>query len=246
MSATEPRAAAFFDFDRTVVDGDAGVLFGKELLRMRRRRLRERQPGTVGWAARNLVYEAGTLGLIAGAFALTAGHMAGVVKRSQLVRLAYGRLRGLDHDELRLLARDYFNEFLLERVYPQAVKEMRKHKAAGRRVVVVSTGMHIVIDPAQDHLPVDDVIAVHLVAPDGKLNGDVIGPLWGREKAVAVKEYAHARDLSLPRSYAYSDHYSDHEFLQLVGHPVAVNPDVRLRLTAARKRWKIETWRHKD
>lgn len=219
-------------------------MFGRELLRLKRRRVRDHQAGTLGWAARNVAHEAGTLGLLATALTLTTGNAVGVVKRSHLVRLAYKRMKGLRSDELTILARDYFQEVLRHRIYPQARAEMERHREEGRRVVIVSTGMQLVIEPVCEELPVDDVIAVHLVAPKGVLNGDVIGPLWGKDKAQAVRDYAHARGVSLPKSYAYSDHYSDLQFLQLVGHPVAVNPDFRLHVHARRREWTVAKWTH--
>lgn len=234
--------AAFFDFDRTVVDGDAGVLFGRELIRLRRRRVRDLNRGTVGWAGRNLAYEARTARLLLQGTFLKAGSDLHLLKRSHVIRTGYRFLRGVPLEDLRELAHDFFEEVLAARIFPAARAEVERHRGEGRRVVVVSTGMHLLIDHVQRHLPVDDVIAVTLVDHEGVLTGQVRGPLWGREKARAVRAYAHARGLSLPKSYAYSDHASDLKFLQLVGHPVAVNPDLRLKLHARRRGWPLARW----
>jgi HAD superfamily hydrolase (TIGR01490 family) len=202
---TGPRPAAYFDFDRTIHDGDSGVLFGRELLRL--------------------------------------GTHVGLVKRSRVVRTAYEFLKGLSHGELQELANDFVQDVVAQRIYPDALREMRRHREEGRPVVVVSTGMRLLIEPLRAHLPIDDVIAIDLVAPDGVLTGAVLGPLWGQEKAQAVRAYAHQHELSLPRSWAYSDHRSDLPLLRLVGHPVVVNPDVRLRLAAYQKDWPVVRWR---
>jgi phosphoserine phosphatase len=45
--------------------------------------------------------------------------------------------------------------------------------------------------------------------------------------------------VDLAGSYAYSDHISDAAFLALVGHPVAVNPSLRLRLLARKRGWDV-------
>jgi HAD superfamily hydrolase (TIGR01490 family) len=239
----EPRAAAYFDFDRTVHDGDAGVLFGKELLRIRRRRLRDEARGTLGWLGRNVAFEAWLGRLYAEATVLRLASDARLVKRSRLLRKVYTMMRGLRLDDLRGLANDFVDEVVSQRLFPQALQEMQAHRQAGRTVIVVSTGMRLLIEPIKRHLPIDDVIAVDLVAPDGLLSGEVRGPLWGQEKADAVREYAHRRGLSLPRSYAYSDHRSDLPFLRLVGHPVAVNPDLALGWHARRRGWPVQKWR---
>ena len=45
--------------------------------------------------------------------------------------------------------------------------------------------------------------------------------------------------LNLNESYAYSDSMSDLPMLSIVGHPAAVNPDMRLRQTALHHDWPI-------
>lgn len=239
---SEPPAAAYFDFDRTVHDGDAGILFAQEVLRIRRRRVRDDQRGTLGWATRNVVFEAWVGRLYGEAAALRLFSAARLVKRSRIIRSAYEKMKGMNLGELRSLAHDFVDEVVAHRLFPAAREEMERHRAAGRRVVVVSTGMHLVIDPVKEHLPVDDVIAVELDVAGDLLTGSVRGPLWGQDKADAVRAFAHAEGLSLPRSYAYSDHRSDLPFLRLVGHPVVVNPGFTLAVHARRKNWPIQRW----
>ena len=67
--------------------------------------------------------------------------------------------------------------------------------------------------------------------------------MWGPAKADAVEQWAEENNVRLDRSYAYSDSYFDAPLLDLVGHPVAVNPDTRLAATAALKGWPT---RHLD
>ncbi len=50
--------------------------------------------------------------------------------------------------------------------------------------------------------------------------------------------------IDLAESYAYGDSYSDREFLESVGHPVAVNPDRALRRLAASQDWQVLQWRN--
>ncbi len=237
-----PEAAAFFDFDRTVLDGDAGVLFGRELVRLRRQRVRAQAPGTVGWAARNLQHETRAMKRLAHVAVLAAGNAVGVVKRSRMLREAYRALEGFPRQELHDLASDFFEDELRPRLFPEAATEMKTHHAEGRRVIVVSTGMRFLLEPIRRHLPVDDILAVDLLHQDGLLTGQVEGPLWGKDKAALARAFAHDHPLSLPRSHAYTDHYSDLALLQLVGHPHVVNPDLRLRLKAKTKDWPIPAW----
>ena len=69
--------------------------------------------------------------------------------------------------------------------------------------------------------------------------GRVTGPLYGAHKAALIRDFAEQHGVVLARSYAYSDHYSDLEFLKAVGHPVVVNATGRLRRHAERHGWTI-------
>lgn len=242
-SSGEPRVAAYFDFDRTVLDGDAGVLFGRELFHLKWRRVLDEAPGTVGWSARILRYWLHLLRLFLLTLFYRGLHRLFLIKRSALVRKAYTALQGWSLEDLAALAHDFFDEVLVQRIFPDARDAIERHHREGHRVIVVTTNMHLLVDHVKRHLPVDDVIAITLETRDGVVTGAVRGPLWGREKAEAVRAYAHAHDLSLPRSHAYSDHHSDRPFLQLVGHPVAVNPSLRLRIRAWDRGWRVERWK---
>jgi hypothetical protein len=68
---------------------------------------------------------------------------------------------------------------------------------------------------------------------DGILTGKLVGkPLHGKAKYKAMKHLAQERNISLKRSYAYSDSHNDLPMLTHVGHPVAINPDKILKTHA--------------
>ncbi|MBI2077913.1 MAG: HAD-IB family hydrolase [Euryarchaeota archaeon] len=242
MKELPGRVAAFFDFDRTLVDVDGGVLFGRELMRIYRRRAYADRPGTLGWFGRVVGYHLRMTRLIATGLAARLLYYLRIIKRSTLVNIAYSGLAGLNIDELRLLAQDFVDEVLAHRLYPGARTLMEEHNAKGHLVVIATTNMRLLVEHFKKHLPVDDVIGAELVARDGVATGRVLGPTYGLTKAQAVREYAHARNISLPKSFAYTDHYSDHWFVGLVGNPFVVNPGLRLRRMAKKKGWKELTF----
>ena len=66
------------------------------------------------------------------------------------------------------------------------------------------------------------------------------GPfVWGRTKADAIAAWASEHGVDLSESWAYSDSYFDASLLASVGHPVAVNPDAQLRITATVRGWPV-------
>jgi putative phosphoserine phosphatase/1-acylglycerol-3-phosphate O-acyltransferase len=76
------------------------------------------------------------------------------------------------------------------------------------------------------------------VAADGTYDGTLDGPfVWSAGKLAAITAWAEEHDIDLTESWAYSDSVYDTPMLAAVGHPVAVNPDARLVLVAAARRW---------
>jgi HAD superfamily hydrolase (TIGR01490 family) len=134
-----------------------------------------------------------------------------------------------------------WNDRLRERLYPDMVRLLDAHRAAGRRIVIVTTGLRELVEHSKQALGKDiEVIGVEMETDDaGVWVGRVDGPLYGVQKAEAVHRWATAAGVDLAGSYAYSDHISDAAFLALVGHPVAVNPSLRLRLLARKRGWDV-------
>ena len=76
------------------------------------------------------------------------------------------------------------------------------------------------------------------VDADGTYDGTLDGPfVWSAGKLAAITEWADRNGVDLAESYAYSDSVYDTPMLAAVGHPVVVNPDPRMVLVAAARRW---------
>ncbi len=61
----------------------------------------------------------------------------------------------------------------------------------------------------------------------------------GEEKAAWCANFAAERGIELGACWGYADSYYDLPFLTALGHPVAVNPDRRLRAAAHNRQWPI-------
>ena len=70
--------------------------------------------------------------------------------------------------------------------------------------------------------------------------GDI---LHGPGKAHAISNLAEAEGFDLSKCYAYSDSFNDMPMLTMVGNPVAINPDGRLRKYASENGWDIKDFR---
>ncbi len=67
-------------------------------------------------------------------------------------------------------------------------------------------------------------------------------PPTGESRAQALYDYADAHGLDLAEAVAYADSSSDLPMLEVVGFPVAVNPETRLASLARKRGWLVEQW----
>jgi HAD superfamily hydrolase (TIGR01490 family) len=231
VEGTRSPGIAFFDFDNTLIDGDAGPLFGRSLFSARlsdrgpvgRLRLRLRYAPYITWMALQAVL-----------------YKARARKRSSIVRSAYRGLRGVSAARFGELLGGFVDAEVPRLVFPEMRRVVEGHLAAGRRCVVITTGMEPLVQRAAPHVaPGLEVIVCRLLQRDGRLTGRVVGPLFGVDKANIMDAYARALGVDLADCWAYSDHWSDKEMLEAVGHGVAVNPKGRFRRLAQRQGWQI-------
>jgi HAD superfamily hydrolase (TIGR01490 family) len=106
-------------------------------------------------------------------------------------------------------------------------------------VYIVSATLQEIVQHIADDLGFDGAIGSTCEIVDGVYTGRTLRAAHGEGKAQAVRELAAAEDLDLAESTAYSDSYSDVPFLEVVGHPVAANPDRRLRRIARQRGWPV-------
>jgi len=128
-------------------------------------------------------------------------------------------------------------------VYAEAVSLFDRHHADGLDVVIVSSSGEEVVAPIGQMLGVDHVIATRMAVEDGRYTGEITFYAYGENKAAAIRELAVQRGYDLAQCWAYSDSWTDRPMLELVGNPVAVNPDKPLRRHAAEQGWRLREFR---
>jgi alcohol-forming fatty acyl-CoA reductase len=163
------------------------------------------------------------------------------VSRAHFNHAFYKNYAGWKPARARHLGKESFPGFTLSRIYPGALACLREHKAAGRRVVLLSGALDFLLDPLKDLA--DDVLSASLAQEDGVYTGELSGaPVAGEARARMLASYARKRGVDLHRSYAYADSISDLPMLEAVGNPVAVNPDRRLASAAKDRGWQVRRW----
>ncbi|TMF25921.1 MAG: HAD-IB family hydrolase, partial [Chloroflexi bacterium] len=163
--------------------------------------------------------------------------------RAEFQRSFYREYDGLDPEVMRRLGREALDAVTLRRIYPEGMRRIREHKRAGHRVLLLTGALDVVVEPLAELLEVE-VDCAHLLLKDGRLTGDLQSPPpAGEARGALLEEYASRHGIALSESFAYADSLSDLPMLELVGTPVAVNPDARLSQVAGQRGWRIERWR---
>ena len=162
--------------------------------------------------------------------------------RAEFQRSFYREYAGLDEVDMRQLGREAMNAVTLRRLYPEGVRRIREHKAAGHRVLLLTGALDVVVEPLAELLQVE-VDCAHLLVKDGVLTGDLESPPpAGEARGTLLEEYAAAKGVVLSESFAYADSLSDLPMLELAGTPVVINPDARLSTVAGQRGWRVERW----
>jgi HAD superfamily hydrolase (TIGR01490 family) len=150
------------------------------------------------------------------------------------------RYRGESEDRLRYLADELFDSTIRPSIFPGAYELIDKSRQLGLRQVLVTGALDLTVRPLAKHLKIDDYVTNRLEFVDGYATGRLLPPVMAAAtKASWMRIYAEKENLNLSDCYSYSDSMSDLPMLSVVGHPTAVNPDVRLRNTALQHDWPI-------
>jgi HAD superfamily hydrolase (TIGR01490 family) len=170
-----------------------------------------------------------------------------MISRSLFNRTFFRNYKGVCSDHLQAWVSSKGTKFWASRLFPFALNEIRTHQNQGNKVFLVTGGLRNIVQPLKELLSADGCIAVEMTSNEGYLTGNLTGdPLTGSVKASGVRRLADEWGLDVTRSYAYADSYADKPFLECVGHPVAVNPDRRLKRLAKQRGWDIKSWKMSD
>lgn len=138
-------------------------------------------------------------------------------------------------------------EFMAARIRPamgdRARALVRRHLDAGDLCAVVTATNSFVTGPIAREFGVPHLVATEPEQAGGRFTGRVAGaPCFREGKIRRVEDWLAAQGRALrdfPQSSFYSDSHNDLPLLELVSHPVAVDPDAKLAAEAGRRGWPV-------
>ena len=212
--------AAFFDLDKTLMEGSSAIHFGRAAYRAGL--MSRRQLASDAWANIQFRLRGSTDETTKALWNRILDSIAGT-RVTDLARLGPQILSGV-----------------LPRLYPQMLAVAWGHQDAGRPVYIVTAASQELSELLAHVLVFDGGIGVRSEIREGVYTGRPDGPFTYREgKAEAIRQVAERKGFDLADSYAYSDSESDLPMLRAVGRPVVVNPDAELLRVAREEGWEV-------
>ena len=153
-------------------------------------------------------------------------------------------VKGKSVAELKQACREIVDNRMLEKSYADTIELAAMHLAAGQQVWLVSATPVQIGQALAETLGFTGALGTVAEEKDGKFTGRLVGDiLHGPGKKHAVAALAALQQLDLSKCTAYSDSINDLPMLEMVGSPVAINPDRALRKHAKAQGWAVRDYR---
>ncbi len=224
-SPQEKRAAtriALFDLDHTLIPFDSDHAWGEYTI-------------TLGWRDAAHFRQRNN--------EFFAQYRAGTLDLHQYMRFATEAIRTQGAIKSIAAQEDFMRAIVQKGIKKQALDLVQSHRDQGHALVVVTATNEFVTRPIACAFGVTELIAVELARDaHGDITGEIKGVASFREgKVTRVAQWLAQRQLGWDdvETWFYSDSMNDLPLLEKVTHPVATNPDERLRALATARGWRI-------
>jgi len=173
-----------------------------------------------------------------------AHYQAGTLDPVKYLEFAFGTLAKFSRAELDEWHQQYMEEVIKPAMVPAAVALVQKHLDAGDLVAIVTATNSFVTTPIAKLFKAHHLIGAEPeVDANGRMTGRLLGmPTYGPGKITHTEAWLKGMGKTIedfPQSYFYSDSQNDIPLLARVTHPVATNPNDRLKTHAVAQGWPI-------
>jgi HAD superfamily hydrolase (TIGR01490 family) len=219
MSLSSGKPIAFFDVDKTLMDGYVAYYAVMEMIRR-------------GIIQKRHILKAVVYRMV--------GHIFKTMNVRHMYELALEDLAGRRVEDMMALGLEIFQKEIQPHLFLEGMEEIQKRKKAGQQVVLLSSGPFMIVKNMEAFMGADDSFSVRPNVKSGVILKTIQEPLAYEEgKVIIANRFAEKNNVHLKDCYFYSDGASDLPLLMMVGHPRAVNPDPYLKREAEKRGWPI-------
>lgn len=160
-------------------------------------------------------------------------------------RYVFASFKDFPVSKANAIMKDLYRAELRKRLRPQAVAALKAHQAKGSEVIVVSASFDPIISELCKDMGIESYICTQMEVVNGSYTGETVGPPPESEQKlyqfVAWADSEYGPD-GWVLTHAYGDHYSDVSLMEIAQHPIAIDPDRRLKNMAAERGWETHDW----
>jgi HAD superfamily hydrolase (TIGR01490 family) len=136
------------------------------------------------------------------------------------------------------------DQFMQEKILPIILDKARElieqHRQSGNTLMIITATNRFVTQPIAENLGIPHLLATDPEKIDNCYTGRVQGtPCFQEGKVTRLQRWLTGSAVTLDDSWFYSDSHNDLPLLEIVTHPVAVDPDEALRQHASSNQWDI-------
>lgn len=212
---------AIFDLDNTLLGGDSDHAWGEFLVN---EGLVDRKQHKARNDAFYKDYQAGTLNI------------------HDYQRFALSFLVGKSEAEAKPYQEKFFQSTGRGLILPKAIELVEEHRKRDDTLLVITATNRFVTAPIVEAFGIPHLIACEPAMVDGRYTGALEGVAsFQAGKITRLNQWLSANEhlANLDSASFYSDSFNDIPLLSVVDHPVAVDPDAKLRAHAEASEWRI-------
>jgi len=149
-------------------------------------------------------------------------------------------LARLHPGQLEALRGEFMRDCIEPLILPKAEQLLSEHRARDHTLLIITATNRFITQPIAERLGVDNLLATEPERNTHGYTGKVAGiPCFQQGKVKRLEDWLARKPHPLEEAWFYSDSNNDLPLLEVVGHPVAVDPDSALEQSARARGWPI-------
>lgn len=212
-----PHIAAFFDLDRTIINDFSAKQFVKSRLLSGKSTPQE----------------------LLSQFVTIVAYAIGNRDFETLTKISALGVKGIEEKQFIDLGEEIYQDHLASTIYPESRTLIASHLKKGHQVVIISAATRYQVTPVANALGIKNIFCTEMEVQKGKFTGVISEMCWSEGKARAGRTFAKSNTIDLSKSFFYTDSIDDYPLLEIVGKPIATNPDNKLSQLAFENNWPI-------
>ncbi|WP_341313373.1 HAD family hydrolase [Paraburkholderia sp. IMGN_8] len=174
-------------------------------------------------------------------------YVAGTLDMAAYLNYTLAPLARHSREQLDAWHAQFMQDVITPAILPAARELVQRHVEAGDLCCIVTATNVFITTPIGKALGFEHLLGIELGTegddPLARYTGTAVGVPTFREGKITRTENWLAslghRLQDFPQSYFYSDSINDIPLMECVTHPVATNPDARLRAIATERGWPV-------